>query len=121
MAKSKPTLNVVSCSAATSPTAPSSSASSRPGILKGSSQEGSNLTAQCVGTPAAGRFKSNDAASSCQVWLTGAKMSERARILASADTNQDQSFQERAKKLAAENLDTNDEVDSKWPRQSPRI
>ena len=37
MAKSKPTLNLVSCSAASSPTAPSSSASSRAGILKFSS------------------------------------------------------------------------------------
>ena len=32
------------------------------------------------------------------------------------DTNQDQSFQERARKLAAENSDINDKDDSKWPQ-----
>ena len=35
--------------------------------------------------------------------------------LAAAGTNQDQSFRERARKLAAENSDMNDEDDSKWP------
>ena len=43
-------------------------------------------------------------------------MSERARKLAAAGTNQDPSFQECAWKLAAENSDINDEDDSKrWP------
>ena len=42
-------------------------------------------------------------------------MSERARKLVAVDTNQDQSFQERARKLAAENFDINDEDDSEWP------
>ena len=115
VAKSKPTLNLVSCSAASSPTAPSSSASSRPEILKAPSQDCSNLIAQCAGKPAAWNSNENDAASSSQVWLTDAMMSERARKLAAADTNLDQSFQERARKLAAENLDINDEDDSKWP------
>ena len=72
-------------SAASSSTAPSSSASSRPGILRAPSQEGSNLTAQCAGKPAAGGSNKNDAASSPQVWLTDAKMS--------------QSFPERARKF----------------------
>ena len=67
------------------------------------------------GKLAAGGSNQNDAASSSQVWLTDAKMNERARKLAAAGTNQDQSFQERARKLVAENSDINDEDDSKWP------
>ena len=115
VAKSKPTMNLVSRSAASSPTAPSSSASSRPGTLRAPSQQGWNLIAQCAGKPAAGGSNQNDAASSSQVWLTDAKMSERARKLAAVDTNQDQSCPERARKLAAENFDINDEDDSEWP------
>ena len=57
VAKSKPTLNLTMRSAASSPTAPSSSASSRSGILRALSQQGSNLIAQCAGKPAAGVFK----------------------------------------------------------------
>ena len=49
------------------------------------------------------------------MWQTAAKLSEGARKLAAADTNQDQIFQERARKLATENFDINDEGDSKWP------
>ena len=60
------------------------------------------------------RFKAN-AASSSQVYLTDAKMNERARKLAAAGTNQDPSFQERARKLVGENSHINDENDSKWP------
>ena len=116
VAKSKPTLDLVSRSAASSLAAPSSSASSRPGILRAPSQQGSNLIAQCAGKPAAGGSNQNDAASSSQVCLTDAKMSECARKLAAAGTNQDQSFQERARKLAVENSDINDEDDSKLPR-----
>ena len=112
MAKSKPTLNLVSRSEAISHTAPSSSASSRLVILRTPSQQGSNLIAQSAGKPAAGASNHNDAASSSQVWLTDAKLSERARKLASVDTNQDQSFPERARKLAAEDFDINAE-DSK--------
>ena len=115
VAKSKPTLNLVPRSVARSPTAPSSSASSRPGTLRGPSQEGSNLTAQCARKLAAGGTNQNDAASSSQVWLTDAKLSERARKLAAVDTSKGQSFSEGARKLAAENLDINDEDDSKWP------
>ena len=106
MAKSKPTLNLVSHTAASSPTAPSSSASNRPGILRAPSQQGSNLMAQSAGKLAAEDSDYTRAASSSQVWLSDAKANDRK--LAAAGTNQDQSFQERARKLA-------DEVDSKWP------
>ena len=51
-------------------------------------------------------------ASSSQVKLTDAKMNERAKKLAAARTNQDPSFQERPRTLAAENSDINDEDDS---------
>ena len=54
MAKSKPTLNSVSRSAASSPAPPISSTSSRPGVLTAPSQRGSDLIAQCAGKPAAG-------------------------------------------------------------------
>ena len=57
----------------------------------------------------------NEAASSSQMWLTDAKFSESARKLAAVDTNQGQSFPDFARKLAAGNLDINDEDDSKWP------
>ena len=115
VATSKPPLNLVSRSAVSSPTAPSSSASSRPVILRAPSQQGSNLIAQCAGKSAAGGSNQNDAASSSQVWLTDAKMSERARKLAAVGANQDQCYQERTRKLATENFDVNDEDDSKWP------
>ena len=42
-------------------------------------------------------------------------MSERARKLAAVDTSRDQNCLERARKFAAENVDINDEDDSKWP------
>ena len=37
------------------------------------------------------------------------------RKLAAVDTNQDQSFPESGRKLAAESFDIDDEDDSKWP------
>ena len=109
VAKSKPTLNLVSHTAASSLTAPRSSASSRPEILRAPSQQDSNLLAESAGKPAAGGSNQNDAASSSQVWLTIAKMNERARKLAAPGTNQDPSCEERARKVAAENSDINDE------------
>ena len=51
------------------------------------------------------------------MWLKDAKLSERARKLAAAGTNQDLSFQECAKDFAAENSEINDEDDSKWPHK----
>ena len=113
VAKSKPTLNLVSHAAASSLTAPSSNASSRPVALRAPGQQGSNLKAQSAGKPAGGGSNQHDAASSSQVWLTDAKMSQRARRLAAAGTNQYPSFQERARKRAAENSDINDEDDTK--------
>ena len=62
----------------------------------------SNLIAKGAGKLAARGSNQNDAASSSQVWLSDAKLSQRARKLAAAGTNQDLSFQERARKLAAE-------------------
>ena len=91
------------------------------GLLRASSQQGSNLIAKCAGKPAARGSNQNDAVSSSQVWRTDAKMNERARKLAAADPNQEQSFPERARKLAAENVDINDEDDSEVAAQSPRI
>ena len=115
VAKSKPTLNLVSHSTGSFLSALSSSASSRREILRAPSQQVSNLIAQSAGKPAAGGSNQNDAASSPQVWLTDAKMKGRARKLAAAGTNQDLSLQERARKLAAENSDLNVEDNSKWP------
>ena len=115
MAKSKPTLNLVSHTAANSSTAPSSSASNRPGILRAPGQQGSNLIAQSAGRLAAGCSNQTDAASSAQVSQRDAKTNDSARKLAAAETNQDLSFQESARKLAAENSEINDEDDSKLP------
>ena len=114
-AKSNPTLNLVSPTAASSSTAPSSSASNRPGILRAPSQRGSNLIAQSAGKLAAGSSNQNDATSSSQVWLLDAETIDSARKLAAARTNQDLSFQECVRKLDAENPEINDEDDSKWP------
>ena len=118
VAKSKPTLNLVSRSAASSLAAPSSSASSRPGILRAPSQEGSNPTAQRAGKPAAGGSNQNDAASSSQVWQRGAKTNGSARKFAAAGTNQDPSFQECARKLATENSEIIVDDDSHWPNNN---
>ena len=108
VAKSTPTLNLVSHT-----TAPSPSASNRPGILRAPGQQGSNLTAHGGGKPTAGGSNQNDAASSSQVWPTDSKMNECAKKLSAAGRNQDPSFQECVRKLAAENSDINDENDSK--------
>ena len=86
------TLNLVSHAAASSSTAPSSSASNRPGIFSAFSQQGSNVTAKGAGKPAAGSSNQNYAASSSQVWLTDAKMNGRARKLAAAGANRGLSF-----------------------------
>ena len=108
VAKSKPTLNLVSHSAASSSTRPSSSASNCPGTLRAPSQQGSNLTAQSAWKPAAGGSNQNDTASSSQVWQIDAKTNDSARKLAAARTNQDLSFEECTRKLAAENSEINE-------------
>ena len=102
VAKSKPTLNLVSHTAARSSTAPSSSASNRPGILRAPSPQASNLIVS-AGKPAAGGSNQSDATSSSQVWQKDAEMNDSARRLPAAGTNQDLSFQESARRLAAEN------------------
>ena len=103
VAKSKPTLNLVSRSAASSSSAPSSSASRRLRILRAPSRRGSNLKAQCAAKLAAGGVQNqHDAASSSRVWRTDAKLSERAMILAAIDTSQGQCVPESARKVAAD-------------------
>ena len=113
VAKSRPTMNLVPKTVASSPTAPSSSASCRPGILRAPSQQGSNHTAQCAGKPAVGSSNRNDAASISQmwltdaklsasisqVWLTDAKLSERAMKLGAVDTSEGQSLPENARDI----------------------
>ena len=114
VAKSKPTLNLVWQIATLSSAAPSSIASNRPGILGAPSQQGSNLIAG-AGKPAAEGSNQNDAASSSQVWPSDAKANDSARKLAAVDTNRDLSFQECARKLAAENFEIIVGDDSEWP------
>ena len=43
------------------------------------------------------------------------KVERTCEVFAAVDTSKGQSFSEGARKLAAENLDINDEDDSKWP------
>ena len=112
VAKSKPTLNLVSQAVASSSTAPSSSASNRPGILKASSQSFSLIAS--VGRLAAEESNYNDAASSSQVWQSDAKTNDSARRLASTGTNQNLGFQDREWRLAAKNSDIIDD-DTEWP------
>ena len=73
----------------------------------------SNLTAQWARNSAATESNQNDAASSSHVWLTDAKLSERARKLAAVYTSQGLNFPESARTLVAENLDIHNEDDSK--------
>ena len=84
VAKSKPTLNLVSHTAVSFPAAPSSSASSRPGILRAPSQQGPNLVAQKCRETCRWRFNSKwrsvkflSVANRCKVERT---CEERTRI-----------------------------------------
>ena len=102
--------------------APSSSASSRSGDTQStrSTRFESQQHSLCMETC---RWSSNhnDAASSSQVWLTDAKLRERARKLAAVDTSRGQRFPESARKRAAQNLDIIDEASTKWrPPRSGR-
>ena len=112
MAKSRPTLNLVSKTVASSSTAQSSRASNRPEILKATSQ-GLSLIA-IVGRPAAENSNHNDAASSSQVWQSDAKTNDSARRLAASGTNQNLDFLASTGKPAAEGSSIVD-VDSLWP------
>ena len=112
VAKSKPTLNLVPQTVASSSKAPSSSASNRPGILRASSQS-SSLVAS-AGSLAAEDSNQNDAASSSQVWQSDAETNESARRLAAAGTNQNLDFHASVRRLAAEKSDIIDD-DAEWP------
>ena len=117
VAKSKPTLNLVSHTAASSSTRRVRVHQNRPGILRVPSHQGSNLIAQSAGKLAIGGSNQNDAASRSQEWPKDAITNDSARKLAAAGTNQDLSVQECARKLASENSEINNEDDSKWPHK----
>ena len=122
VAKSKPTLNLVPRSEAITPTAPSSSASSRPGILRAPSQQGSNLTATSAGKPAAGCLNQNDAAPSSQMWLTDAKLRESARKPAAEHQRRGRLLRINLRSGAI--ISDNWEVDQKnrrWSQDCPRL
>ena len=106
--KSKPALNLVSHTAASSPTAPSSSAASRPGILRAPTQSArfESHSTKCRET-CRWRFKSKWRSVKFTSVANRCKNERQC-----ARTNQDLSFQECARKLAAENSDIND---SEWP------
>ena len=53
------------------------------------------------------------------MWLSVAKTNDSVRKLAAGGTNHDLSFQECARKLAAESSEINDEDDSGWPHNLP--
>ena len=106
VAKLKPTL------AASSSTAPSSSAFHRPGMLRAPRQSLS-LTAS-AGRLAAEDSNYDDAVSSSQVWQSDAKTNDSARRLAAAGTQQNLDFQDSARRFAAENSDIIDD-DAEWP------
>ena len=112
VAKSKPTLNLLSQAVASCSTAPSSSASNRPVILNASSQSLSFTVS--VRRLAAEGSNQNDVASSSQVWQSDAKTNDSQRRLAATGTNQNLDFQDSARRLAAENSDIIDE-DTEWP------
>ena len=111
MAKSNPTLDLVS-QAASSSTAPSSSASNVPEILRATSQSLS-LTA-CAGRPTAEDSNQNGEASSSQVWQSDAKTNASAERLAATETNQNLDFQASVVRVAAESSGIVD-VDLVWP------
>ena len=101
MAKSRPTLNLVSKTVASSSTAQSSSASNGWEIA-------------CAGRLVAEHSNQNDAASSSQVWQSDAKTNASAGRLAATETNQKLDFQASVGRLAAEGSGIVD-VDLVWP------
>ena len=112
MAKSRPTLNLVSKTVANSSTAQSSSASNCPGVLEAPCQSLSLVA--CAGKPAAEYSNQNDTASSSQVWQSDVKPNLSAERPAATETNQHLDMLARAEKPAAKGLDIVD-VDSEWP------
>ena len=112
VAKSRPTLNLISKTVANSSTAQSSIASNYPGRLKAPSQ-GLSLPA-CAGKPAAEDSNPNDRASSSQVWQVDVKLNAMAVRPAATETSQNLDFPASAGKPAAEGSGIVD-VDSVWP------
>ena len=84
------------------------------GALRAPKQQGSNLK-ESAGKPAAGGSNQKDVGSSSQVWQRDAKTNDSARKLAGAGTNQDLSFQESTRKVAAEISEIIVDDDSEWP------
>ena len=111
MAKSRPTLNLVLKTVASSSTAQSSSALNDPGILKAPSQSLSLIA--CAERLAAEDSNQNDAASSSQVWQSG-KDECKCGETSATETNQNLDFQARDGRPASEVLGIVD-VDSVWP------
>ena len=109
MAKSKPTLNLVSHVAASSLTAQSSSASNCLGILKAPSQRLSLIA--FAGKHTAEDSNQNDAASSSQVWQSDVKPNVCAERLVATERNQTLDFLARAGNFVAKSSDIVD-VDS---------
>ena len=90
MAKSRPTLNLVSKNVASSLTSQSSSASNCPGILRAPRQ--SLSLSVCAVRLAAENSNQNDAASSFRVWQSDVKSNASAVRLAATVTNQKLDF-----------------------------
>ena len=88
LAKSKPTLNLVSKTEASSSTLLSPNASNRMGILRALGQKGWILQ-KSTEKPVARDSNQNDAASSSQVWQKDAERDESTRRLVAAGTHQD--------------------------------
>ena len=94
VAKSKPTLKLVSKTEASSSTLLSPNASNRPGILRAPSRKRLILQ-ESTGRPVARDSNQNDAASSSQVWQNDAERDGSTRRLVATGTNQDlQNFRE---------------------------
>ena len=118
VAQSKPTLNLVTKTEASSSTLLSPNASNHPGILRAPIQKGLILQ-EGTGT---GDPNQNDAASSSQVWQKDAERDERTRRLVATGTNQDLlNFREcsestrRLVALMAKNSESIDGNDAMWP------
>ena len=121
MAKSKPTLNLVSKTEASSSTLLSPNASNRPGILRAPSQKGLILQESTAKTVARDSNQT-DAASSSQEWQKDAERDESTRRLVATGTNQhllnvrvNSASTRRLVALMAENSEPIDGNDTVWP------
>ena len=121
VAKSKPTLNLVSKTEASSSTVLSPNASNRPEIPRAPGQKGVILQ-ESTGKPVAREPNQKDAASSSQVWQKDAEMDEGGRRPVATRTNQDLlNFRESSEStrrlvaLTAETTESIDGNDTVWP------